>query len=161
MIPVRTSDMLVCGALASLPPCEGVAAVPKRWPLVMLAISMPWWAASVGLGGREFTLRDWPPPARSVTIIAACTPSASASAQVAMRGPRASARARHWWDAGIRLSQEPTFMAGSGLETPLDRYWAAAAAPELLEPSGRHHTGPLLVLSSNCFHSLNFVLSDP
>src|SRR6185437_13546701 len=101
--PVRTSGMLVCGALAL--PTAGVGATPKRWVLVIAAMSAgarrTREAAAIMPGAGAL-----PTPARSVTIIAACTPSASASSQVATRGPRVKNRARHFSTPGTAWSQE-------------------------------------------------------
>src|SRR5688572_16647640 len=94
IVPVSTSGMLVGGALAASPAGFACAsALPKRW---LLAIAATFTCAVLGGGGGELSAAATGfPPVRSVTIIAACTPKASASTHVAILGPWASASPRH------------------------------------------------------------------
>ena len=92
-----------------------------------------------------------PAPARSVTIIAACTPRASASTHVATRGPRVKNRARHFSDPGTAWSQEAALIE-------VGRSWIRWQTPDrqrsphsvrLTLPG--NHTALAVALSSDCF----------
>ena len=74
----------------------------------MAATFTPWLRDCMTLAGGSFGGRL--EPARFVTMTAACTASANASTQVAMRGPCASTSGRHLSGGGSPSSQEAAFM---------------------------------------------------
>ena len=122
MIPVRTRGMLVCGALLALVFATGLG-VPNRPALAMVA------ALTRGAGGGSTGAEladELPafPPVRSVRINAACTPSASASTQVATRGPCASASDRHRSEAGMFSSQDAAFIGWTSPQSGPLKYGA-------------------------------------
>src|ERR1700722_16662560 len=95
IMPVRTSGILVWGALASSTGGGG-GADPKRWPLVSKERSSGGWLARCAAPwppGGALT----PPPARWVRITAAWTPKAAGRTQTASCGGGATTSVR---DAG-------------------------------------------------------------
>jgi hypothetical protein len=152
MIPVNTSGMLVGGAFAGSPAAITTGAVPKRCEFVIMAISTA--CRGTATGGRAPELFERLAPPSPVTMKAAWTASRTASVHVAIRGPCARSSVRHFSGAGSPSSHEAAFIGAiksRGQTDEVERY-GQPRAQIVRRWRWRNHTGPLLVLSSNCFY---------
>ena len=120
MMPVSTSGMLVCGALAAstIRPRHRAGRTDAHWRWRRRSAAAAWRAERQVV--RERAGAGASPPARSVTSSAACTPSSRARTQVAIFGPCASASSRQRAGAG-RLSNQATAFMRHASYGPLTR----------------------------------------
>ena len=129
MIPVSTSACSSAWHRQHWRPWRRFAAVPKRWPLVMLATSMPWRAASVGARRPRFVpcgtgrprrdlSRSLPPAHRAPVPAPRWRCAARAQAQApAIGGTPEDDRARSqrsWQDQASKLLQARQVLSHCG-----------------------------------------------